>query len=225
MDEQVGRIRETLRKAGVADNTMVTFCSDNGPEGNSSAPGSAGIYRGRKRDLYEGGVRVPGLIEWPAKIKAGTVTDYPAVTSDYLPTILEIVGTSQPAPRPIDGLSLLPVFDESAKTRPSPIGFNFGGRQALTDNRYKLVYYPGKKKARKKGKQGKKVGVEATPEKELADATPALRYQLYDLLEDPSESKDIAAAHPEVYKTMTATLEAWLASCKQSSQGQDYGTE
>ena len=77
MDEQMGRLRKTLRDLGVADNTIVTFASDNGPEGSDKAPGSAGPFRGRKRSLYEGGVRVPGLIEWPAKIKPG-VTEYPA---------------------------------------------------------------------------------------------------------------------------------------------------
>ncbi|MDP6115320.1 MAG: sulfatase-like hydrolase/transferase [Planctomycetota bacterium] len=224
MDEQVGRIRESLLKAGVAENTMVTFCSDNGPEGSKSAPGSAGIFRGRKRDLYEGGVRVPGLIEWPAKIKAGTITDYPAVTSDYLPTILEIVGTRLPAPRPMDGLSLLPVFNGSVKERPSPIGFNFAGRQALSDNRYKLVYYSAK--GRRKGKKGKKAKAEGAPgKKETQPKEPALKYKLYDLLDDPSESKDIAAEHPEVYKSMAATLEAWVASCRQSSAGKDYGAD
>jgi len=222
MDEQVGRIRETLRKSGVAENTMVTFCSDNGPEGNVTAPGSAGKFRGRKRDLYEGGVRVPGLIEWPAKIKAGTVTDYPAVTSDYLPTILEVVGTKLPAPRPVDGLSLMPVFGGSVQERPSPIGFNFGGKQALSDNRYKLVYYPARGKGRKKVKKGKKVEEEGKKEE---PAATALKYKLYDLLNDPSESKDLAAEHPEVYKTMASTLEAWVASCKDSRAGKDYGKE
>ncbi|MCP5116650.1 MAG: sulfatase-like hydrolase/transferase, partial [bacterium] len=93
MDEQVGRLRHTLRNAGVARDTMVWFCSDNGPEGQQGkAPGSAGPFRGRKRSLYEGGIRVPGLVEWPATVKPGGKTDFPAVTSDYLPTILEVVG-------------------------------------------------------------------------------------------------------------------------------------
>lgn len=224
MDEQVGRIRKALREAGVADNTMVTFCSDNGPEGSNTSPGSAGIYRGRKRDLYEGGVRVPGLVEWPARIKAGKVTDYPAVTSDYLPTILEIVGSKLPVPRPIDGLSLLPVLDGSVQGRPTPIAFDFGGRQALSDNRYKLVYYPPNGKGRKKENQGKN-GKEESPERAPATETSALKYQLYDLLEDPSESKDIASAHPEIYKTMTETLEAWVASCQRSKEGKDYSAD
>ena len=110
MDEQVGRLRTELRAMGVARNTLVTFCSDNGPEGKTgSAPGSAGHLSGRKRDLLEGGIRVPGLMEWPARIRPGNTT-VPAVTSDYLPTLLEIIGAKPAENRPLDGLSLLPLF-------------------------------------------------------------------------------------------------------------------
>jgi arylsulfatase A-like enzyme len=143
MDEQIGRLRNTLREAGVADNTLLTFCSDNGPEGaRGEAPGSAGPFRGRKRDLFEGGIRVPAVIEWPAKIAAGSMTEYPAVTSDYLPTILEILGRSLPDERPIDGVSLLRVFADPTVERSRPIGFEFDGKTALIDNRFKLVRYP-----------------------------------------------------------------------------------
>ena len=76
MDEQIGRLRNRLKQLGIANNTLVTFCSDNGPEGSSKAPGSAGGLRGRKRSLYEGGVRVPSVIEWPSKIKAGERDEY-----------------------------------------------------------------------------------------------------------------------------------------------------
>ena len=93
MDEQVGRLRSKLSAMGVEENTLIAFCSDNGPEGaREEAPGSAGPLRGRKRDLYEGGVRVPAFIVWPRRIRPERTTDFPAVTSDYLPTILEIIG-------------------------------------------------------------------------------------------------------------------------------------
>ena len=92
MDEQVGRLRSELRKLSAAENTLLFFCSDNGPEGQTGkAPGSAGHLSGRKRSLLEGGIRVPGLVEWPARIKPGRTTSVPCVTSAYLPTILALI--------------------------------------------------------------------------------------------------------------------------------------
>ena len=114
MDEQVGRLRDKLKAFNADTNTMLWFCSDNGPEGNASAPGSAGPFRGRKRDLTEGGIRVPALLEWPAKIKAGSETSYPMVTSDYFPTILAAAGLPAPPDRPLDGINLLPVFAQKS---------------------------------------------------------------------------------------------------------------
>lgn len=81
MDEPVGRLRDALRRWGAAENTMLWFTSYNGPENRT--PGSPEPFRGRKRSLYEGGVRVAGLLEWPARISAARATDVPAVTSDY----------------------------------------------------------------------------------------------------------------------------------------------
>ena len=139
MDEQMGRLRATLRTAGVAENTMLWFCSDNGPEGNSSAPGSAGPFRGRKRSLYEGGVRVPALLEWPAKIKQPRSTDFPAVTSDYLPTILDSIGVEPADKRPLDGISLSQAIAGTLQQRPQAIGFQAKNMATWNDNQYKLV--------------------------------------------------------------------------------------
>ena len=146
MDEQVGRLRTELRAMGVAGNTLVTFCSDNGPEGKAgSAPGSAGHLNGRKRDLLEGGIRVPGLIEWPGKIRPGS-TSVPAVTSDYLPSILDLIGAKPSGDRPLDGMSLQPCFRGQLKERGRPIGFQSGGQVAWVGDRFKLwCRTPGKK--------------------------------------------------------------------------------
>ena len=200
MDEQVGRLRTELRTLGVANNTLLTFCSDNGPEGRSGkAPGTAGHLSGRKRSLLEGGVRVPGLIEWPSKIKPG-VTDVPAVTSDYLPTILDILGAKPADKRPLDGVSLLPLFRGKMKERGKSIGFQSAGQVALIGDRYK-IYGKGSKKNQ-------------------PDKVPALK--LFDLVNDPAEKNDLAKKHPEVLKAMTAELEKWRASCRQSDSGADY---
>jgi arylsulfatase A-like enzyme len=200
LDEQVGRLRKELRTLGIADNTLVTFCSDNGPEGNASAPGSAGHFSGRKRSLLEGGIRVPGLVEWPAKIKPGK-TDIPAVTSDYLPTILEIIGAEQTDKRPLDGISLVPLFKGKMKERGQPIGFQSAGQVALISDRYKIYGSGGRKK-----------------EQELM--LPKLK--LFDLKKDPSEKKDLAAQHPDIIKKMAVTLKQWRESCRHSDTGGDY---
>ncbi len=196
MDEQMGRLRQTLARLGVRENTMLWFCSDNGPEGRryNGTNGSAGPLRGRKRSLYEGGVRVPGLLEWPARAREPRAVSMPCSTSDYLPTILDLLGVNLPDPdRPIDGISLLDTIDGKRTERPKPIGFQSKGQVALIDNRYKL-YRAG---------QGKP-------------------YELYDLIEDPSESKDLAAAKPDLVARMKRQIEAWRASCKASLAGQDY---
>src|SRR5690606_3355046 len=96
MDEQVGRLRNHLIDLGIEKNTVLFFTSDNGPEGENShvgrTRGSTKGLRGRKRSLHEGGIRVPGIMEWPGQISPGTTVEVPCFTSDYFPTIAHIIG-------------------------------------------------------------------------------------------------------------------------------------
>ncbi len=194
LDEQVGRLRAKLRELNVAENTILWFCSDNGPEGQAGkAPGSAGKLRGRKRSLYEGGVRVPGIVEWPGKVKAGSETDFAAVTSDYLPTVLDLLMLKYPDKRPIDGISLKPVLEGAVQERSRPIGFQSNKQQSLVEQRFKLY----------RGDSGES-------------------WELYDLVADPAEANDLAARQPDRVKKMTAELRVWIASCKSSDRGADY---
>jgi len=197
MDEQMGRLRDWLRELGIADNTMLWFCSDNGPEGRDGKKGryrgSAGPFRGRKRSLFEGGVRVPGLLEWPAHIKDGQVTDNLCCTSDYFPTVLDVLGFRiKRQPEPIDGVSLMPLIDGKMAKRPVPIGFESDKQVSLTDNRYKIY-------SKDNGKT----------------------YMLFDLIDDPGESRDLAAEKPQILQSMKATLEQWRKSCRDSLEGKD----
>jgi arylsulfatase A-like enzyme len=189
MDEQVGRLREVLSRLGLLADTMWWFCSDNGPENNT--PGSAGPLRGRKRSLYEGGIRVPALLHWPTRIPEGRATDVPCVTSDYLPTVLDVLSLQRPAaPEPVDGISLLPLIEGRMDQRRTPIGFQSGNMAAWTGQRYKLVLS----------------GKNARPE-------------LYDLPADPAESRDLAAEHPDMVEPMLEALRHWQQSCRNSGAG------
>ncbi len=193
MDEQIGRLRQKLTELGIADNTMLWFCSDNGPEG-SSVPGTAGSYRGRKRSLYEGGVRVPGLFQWPAKIPSQRTVDMPCSTIDYFPTVMDALGYQlKGKPEPQDGISLMPLIEGAMTQRPKPIAFEHGNQISLSDNQYKLY-----------------------------SSDSGQTYELYDLIADPYETNDIAAQDPGIVASMRTTLEQWRDSCTKSREGKDY---
>ncbi len=194
MDEQVGRLRSELKTLGIDGNTMLWFCSDNGPEGDDTAPGRTAGLRGRKRDLYEGGVRVPGLMVWPDRVKNPRTITMPCSTSDYFPTVMDVLGYTVPETesRPYDGVSLLPLIDGQMAERPRPIAFESAGCVSLMDNRYKIIRVAGG------------------------------GYELYDIVEDPSEQHNIADEHPDIVATMQAALDAWRDSCKNSLKGEDY---
>lgn len=194
MDEQIGRLRTELKTLGVERDTMLWFCSDNGPEGKDSAPGRTEGLRGRKRSLYEGGIRVPGLLIWPRKVTAPRTVEMPCSTSDYFPTIVDALNLQQgERPEPIDGISLLPVIEGRTAQRPRPIAFESRRQLALIDNRYKIY-------SNDKGKT----------------------FECYDLWQDPGEGHDLAAEQPEMAHKMIETLETWRASCKRSLDGKDY---
>lgn len=200
MDEQIGRLRAELRRLGIEKQTMLWYCSDNGAEvGWPRNRGSNKPFRGHKATLYEGGIRVPALLEWPEQITSGRVTDVICCTSDYFPTILDISGIA-PAPdkRPVDGVSLVPLIKGEMKQRPAPIGFEARKKGkfmvALIDNRYKLC----------------------KPVRDRDD------FELYDLIGDPYETKDLAAVKPDIVSRMRKTLEEWRDACKASEKGLEY---
>lgn len=191
MDEQVGRLWTKLEELGVAENTMLWFCSDNGPE--RQTPGSAGPFRERKRSLYEGGVRVPAFLLYPAKIKGGQKSAVPFVTSDYLPTILDFLNLPYPDERPLDGRSMKDILLEEKTTRDHPIGFLYRQKASWVTDPYKLI---------------------STDDRQT--------FELYDLLADPEEKNNIAAQNPDRVREMKTALLEWATSCKRSEEGMDY---
>ncbi len=209
IDRSVGRLRAALRDLKIADNTLLWYCSDNG---GAAGPKSTGNLRGSKGTLWEGGLRVPGIVEWPARIPKPFVSETPCSTSDIYPTLLEATGAGAKNPiQPLDGISLLPLFDRKTEARLKPISFWSNARSpqthaALLDWPYKLHTNPGTARGRK----GEK-GDGALP--------PVL---LFDVSKDPKETTDLAAQQPERVAKMTAALSAWKASVEKSLAGADY---
>jgi arylsulfatase A-like enzyme len=140
MDEQIGRLRSKLEELDVADDTMVWYCSDNGAarQGSPRHVGSVGGLTGFKLSLQEGGIRVPGLLVWPAKCPKRQTVTTPCVTTDYFPTILAALDIPLPDDRPYDGMSIWPLIEEPNWTRTKPIGFLHNGKVWM-DYKYKLI--------------------------------------------------------------------------------------
>ena len=209
VDRSVGRLRAALRELKVADNTLLWYCSDNG---GNAGPKSTGNLRGSKGTLWEGGLRVPGLVEWPARITKPFVSETPCSTLDIYPTVLAATGAvAQSQIQPLDGLSLLPVFDRETESRAKAIPFwNHAGKQpghaALLDWPYKL-HTSAKAGRDKKGANGDEA---------------LLAAQLYDISKDPKETTDLAPQEPERVARMTAALETWKASVEKSLNCADY---
>jgi arylsulfatase A-like enzyme len=206
MDRQVGRLREALRQAGLSKNTLVWFCSDNGPSYIHDFNSSGGL-RGKKATLWEGGIRVPAILEWPTELKGARAVTAPVSTSDFYPTLLAAAGVALPHNQPpLDGLNVLPLLKGEQTERGDPIAFQAplkrtdnpfavpGSLQmALVGDRYKLTSFDGGK-----------------------------RYQLFDLVDDPGETNDVADQHAEAVKDMIVKLAHWTNACAASARGADY---
>ena len=194
MDRSLGTLREGLRKIGIARDTLVWFCSDNGGLAGFK-PDTVGGLRGYKGSLFEGGLRVPGVIEWPGGITKPRVTSFPAATMDIFPTLAEVVGLPADSMlQPQDGQSLRLLFEKEPGPRRKPIGFRSGTRGALVDNEFKLY-------SRNVSKGD---------------------FELYDLGEDPAEKEDVSIRHPEVAQRLRKLFQKWNATVDASVAGKDY---
>ena len=214
VDRSVGRLRAALRELKVADNTLLWYNSDNG---GHEGPKSTGNLRGQKGQLWEGGVRVPCLVEWPARIAQPFTSETPCSTLDIYPTVLEATGiAAQSQIQPLDGVSLIPLLDRKTEIRSKPIPFWSNAREhnshaAWLEWPYKLHTNV----SGKSSKKGKKASTAATNSLPL----------LYDVSKDPRETTDLAAQQPERVSQMTAALEAWKVAVEKSLSGADYGPQ
>lgn len=202
MDDQIGRLNQFLKENNVDENTIIFFCSDNGPADSLTKKGiaSAGPYRGHKHQMWEGGLRVPSLMSWPGHIKKGVVSDIQTSTNDYFPTILDLVNIKPNKKIPLDGISLKPLI-KGGETTVTSNSLAFG-YQRLYKNTELYAYISGKYK--------------------ICNPVVGSKMMLFDLSKDPSESHDLASEKPELLEKMTKELEKVKASWRLSREGKDY---
>jgi N-acetylgalactosamine-6-sulfatase len=200
LDTQIGRLLQTLDDLKLADNTIILFSSDNGPEdyriGNAAnaGVGSTGPLRARKRSMYDGGIRTFGLVRWPGRVAAGRVDETSVISGvDWLPTICKLTGVTMPASVQPDGEDVSDIWLGQPRARRKPLHwewlFRVWGEEyqppmlAIRDGPWKLfVNHEGK-------------GAE-----------------LYDIPQDIGEQHNLASAHPNVVKDLTAKALAWQKS-------------
>jgi len=135
MDSGIGSIRRRVQELGLEKDTLIFFCSDNGPAG----PGSAGPLRGKKGSLHEGGHRVPALAHWPGRIAPGTTTDQTAMTMDLFPTMVSLAKGTLPAGLKLDGVDISPLFDGRSLGEPRPLFWSYKKQAAMRQGPWKLV--------------------------------------------------------------------------------------
>lgn len=188
MDREIGKLLALVDQYGLRENTIVVFTSDNGPlwerfGGTDSAFfNSAGGLRGRKGGYYEAGIRVPGLVRWTGKIAPGTTSERVTGFEDWLPTFLDLIGAKDATPAGIDGISFAPTL--LGRTQPER-PFLYREAQGYTGQQYVRVG------------QWKGIRTNLHPAPAAKDKTPS-DWELYDLKNDPAETKNVAAQHPEI---------------------------
>lgn len=191
MDDGVGRIMAALDQMGLRENTLVIFTSDNGPTyqrlGGSDSDffHSSGELRGRKGSVWEGGLRVPCIANWPSQIEGGTTSNHISAFCDIMPTLLDVAGIS--VPDNIDGISFLPELTGKAQGDHQFLYWEFpsyGGQQAVRMGKWKAV----RRDLQRENK---------------TDLTTSL----YDLSIDPGESNDVSAEHPEILHQLTEMMQ------------------
>jgi arylsulfatase A-like enzyme len=186
LDEGVGRILNKLGELGLEENTIVFFTSDNGPMPDMEFTrffNSNGPYRGGKRDLYEGGIRVPMIVRWPGKVRQGSISGHVSAFWDFLPTACELAGLV--IPEETDGISFLPELLGNEQPAHENLYWEFsekGGKQAMRMGHWKLV-------------------------RNDFFRVPGGQPELYDLSSDPGEEKDLSSEFPDTVRKLLAEIE------------------
>jgi len=244
MDRAIGKLRTFLNKNDLKENTLVMYCGDNGTPAEAGRTGMT--LRGQKGNLYEGGIRVPCVLEWPVKIKEPSSTSVLSSTSDLLPTLAEITGQSLPE-RPIDGISLVPFLNDPAKQRTEPLYFwmfEYGkvfGKDAepyikmelqegttptvkIMDGKFTRTFYNFKyDRISEKDFYGVRAVMKDRFKLIAEGQNPNSKgFELYDIQNDPEEKTNLADEYPEMVDEMRAELHKWQESVLNSLTGADY---
>ncbi len=180
LDLGIGRVVATLKQEGLFENTLIVFLTDNG--GSKAMGANNAPLRGAKQQNYEGGIRTPFVVSWPAQLKAGTKCDVPVISLDLLPTALAAAGITAAPEKPFDGRNILPVLKGDATPLHPNLFWSEGGESgewAVRSGNWKLVGAP-------------------------------QRAELFDLAADPAEKTNLAVQRPEKVKELTALYDAWL---------------
>jgi len=238
LDQQIGRLQQSLRELGIEKNTLFFYCSDNGGLVTESSGG-----RAKKGSIYEGGLRVPAILQWPAKYEHKEINT-PAFAADIYPTIVAIANAKVESQPPLDGIDLANVIDGTATTR-QPMGFWHGfraGESTRSDQIIKGLFDA--EQAGKPNPYPRRIlkNVNEFPEYEKLDLrghaawnawpwklhrieqTGKVKFELYNLADDPMETTNLSASEPKRVAAMTKSLEAWQRSVLASWSGKDYAS-
>ena len=241
MDRSIGKLRNALKTLGLSDNTLLWYCGDNGipPSGLRESR-----FRGYKGQLYENGIRVPGVIEWPAGIPEPRVSSVNAITSDILPTVCQLAGAATPDV-PLDGINLMPLLNGKMNERVEPIKFwYFRGDQkaeksakpyiapelqtgttplvkkmgGLLTRNFKNFHHP---EIREQDFVGARA-ILTDDYKLVIEGEKGMGVELFDLKKDPGEKNNLAPAHPEIVSRLSKQLRDWQGGVMNSLMGRDY---
>ena len=243
MDRAIGKLRTHLAEQGLRENTLLFYCGDNGTSADSAlgAP-----HRGVKGQVYEGGILVPGLVEWPAQITTPRVSTVRASTSDLLPTLCALVDADLPD-RPIDGMDLTSVLDGRQQTRSNPLYFwqydtsrydRMDLRPYIAPELQEGTTPLAKLMAGKATRDFTNFHHPVVTEADYGGARAIIvdqnklviheakegnrKLELFDLAADPQEKRNILNAHPELAKQLETQLRNWQESVLDSLSGADY---
>ncbi|MDF1573365.1 MAG: sulfatase-like hydrolase/transferase [Bacteroidales bacterium] len=244
MDRAIGTLRTFLRENNLEENTLVMYCGDNGTPPSAARTGLT--RREQKGSLYEGGILVPAVLEWPAVIKEPASTPVLSYTSDMLPTLAELA--DQPLPeRPLDGISLVPFFREPEKERTEPLFFwqfepgtvfsetpepyidpelqeGTTPLAKIMDGKYTRTFRNYQyQEINESDFSGERVMMRGTYKLIVEGKSPNKHgFELYDIQKDPGESENLADAMPEMVQQMNTDLHNWQESVLNSLTGADY---
>ena len=216
MDDAFGRLMKKLDDAGLRENTLVLFTSDNGPAITPQHPhGSSGPLRDKKGSTFEGGIRIPGILRWPGKTKPGTVSDEPICGVDFLPTICAVAGLQVPQDRVIDGASWLPVLTGGKVQRTTPLYWHFnrafgGPKVAMRVGDWKILATLDKPAAER--------GNDITEQSERDFKQATLKdFMLFNLSTDIGEKNDLAATEPAKLAELKTLLQSKYTEVQRES--------